>query len=81
MNFQSLAPYVSIVEIILGVALIILVLMQVKGSDLGGFMGGSSDMSGSVRTRRGIDATLHQLTIITAVIFFINTIIAFLSWG
>lgn len=81
MNFQPLAPYVSIIEIILGIALIILVLMQVKGSDLGGFLGGGSDLSGGVRTRRGIEATLHRLTIATSVAFFICTILAFLAWG
>ena len=81
MDFQPLAPYVSIIEIILGIALTILVLLQMKGSDLGGFLGGGSDLSGGVRTRRGIEATMHQLTIITSVIFFINTILAFLAWG
>lgn len=81
MNFQPIAPYVSVAEIILGIALIILVLLQVKGSDLGGFMGGMSDNTGGVRTRRGIEATLHRLTIATSVVFFIVTILAFLAWG
>ena len=81
MDFQPLAPYVSIIEIILGIVMIVLVLLQVKGSDLGGFMGGGTDLSGGVRTRRGIEATLHRLTIATAVAFFICTILAFLSWG
>ncbi len=81
MNFQPWAPYISIIEIILGVALTVLVLMQTKGSDLGGFLGGSSDMSGSFRTRRGVEATLHRVTIITSVLFFVCTIFAFLAWG
>jgi protein translocase SecG subunit len=82
MNFQPLAPYISVAEIILGITLTILVLLQVKGSDLGGFLGGGgTDTSGGVRTRRGIEATLHRVTIATAVIFFICTILAFLAWG
>lgn len=81
MNFQPIAPYVSIIEIILGIALIVLVLLQVKGSDLGGFLGGGSDLSGGVRTRRGVEATLHRLTIATSVAFFICTVLAFLAWG
>jgi preprotein translocase subunit SecG len=82
MNLQPLAPYLSVVEIILAVALTVLVLMQTKGSDLGGFLGGGGgDSSGTFRTRRGVEATLHRLTIIVSILFFINTIFAFLAWG
>jgi len=81
MNIQALAPYLSVIEIILATALTILVLLQTKGSDLGGFLGGSGDSSGSFRTRRGVEATMHRLTIVVAVLFFINTILAFLAWG
>lgn len=82
MNLQALAPYLSIVEIILAVVLTALVLMQTKGSDLGGFLGGGGgDYGGGFRTRRGVEATLHRLTIVVSVLFFVNTIIAFLAWG
>jgi len=81
MNIQALAPYLSVIEIILAVALTILVLLQTKGSDLGGFLGGSGDSSGSFRTRRGVEATMHRLTIVVSVLFFANTILAFLAWG
>jgi preprotein translocase subunit SecG len=80
MNLVSLAPYLAFSEIILAIALTILVLLQAKGSDLGSFMGGSGD-SGGFRTRRGIEQTMYRLTIITAILFFINTILAFLAWG
>ncbi len=81
MNFQPWAQYLSVIEIILGIVLTVLVLLQTKGSDLGGFMGGSSDTSSSFRTRRGIEATLHRVTILVAVLFFICTFFAFLAWG
>jgi preprotein translocase subunit SecG len=81
MNLQALAPYLSVIEIILAVVLTVLVLMQTKGSDLGGFLGGTGDSSGSFRTRRGVEATMHRLTIVVSVLFFVNTIIAFLAWG
>jgi protein translocase SecG subunit len=55
--------------------------MQTKGSDLGGFLGGGGDSSGTFRTRRGVEATMHRLTIIVSILFFINTIFAFLAWG
>lgn len=81
MSLQAWAPYLGIAEIILAIALTILVLLQTKGNDLGGFLGGSGDSSGSYRTRRGVEATLHRVTIATAVIFFAVTLLAFLAWG
>jgi protein translocase SecG subunit len=80
MNFQPWAPYLSAAEIILAVALTVLVLMQTKGSDLGGFLGGSGD-SGSLRTRRGVEATIHKITVYLAALFFICTFFVFLAWG
>ncbi len=82
MNLQPWAPYISIIEIILGVALSALVLLQAKGQDLGGFLGGGGGgESGAFRTRRGVEAVLHRLTIIIAVLIFVNTLLAFLAWG
>lgn len=82
MNLLPFAPFFSLAEIILAIALTVLVLFQTKGSDLGGFLGGggSSDF-GSFRTRRGIEATLHRVTIICSIVFFINTIFTFLAMG
>ncbi|MCB8929018.1 MAG: preprotein translocase subunit SecG [Ardenticatenaceae bacterium] len=81
MNLQPLAPYFGFAEIILAIALTVLVLLQTKGSDLGGFFGGSGDSSGSFRTRRGVEATMHKVTIACAVLFFICTVFSFLAWG
>jgi protein translocase SecG subunit len=78
---QTWAPYLAVIEIILAVVLAVLVLMQTKGGGLGSFMGGGGDSGGSFRTRRGVEATMHKVTIAIAVIFFVNTILAFLAWG
>jgi preprotein translocase subunit SecG len=80
MNLAPLAPFLAVSEIILAISLTILVLLQAKGSDLGSFMGSSGD-SGGFRTRRGIEQTIYRLTIYCAILFFINTILAFLAWG
>lgn len=80
MNLQPLAPYLGVAEIILAIGLTVLVLLQTKGSDLGGFLGGSGDM-GSFRTRRGIEATLHRVTIAGSIVFFLLTILTFISMG
>jgi preprotein translocase subunit SecG len=81
MNLGPWAPYMGVAEIILAVALITLVLLQTKGSNLGGIMGGGSSGGGGFRTRRGIEQTLHTVTIVTSVVFFIVTILSFIAWG
>jgi len=48
----------SVAMILLSLALIIVILLQVKGEGVGGLQSGSF-----VRTRRGLEKTLFQLTI------------------
>ena len=79
MDLSTFAPYFSVAEIVIGIVLVILVLLQTKGSDLGGFMGG--DTSTGYRTKRGMDATLHRVTIGFAVAFFLCTILTFIALG
>ncbi len=81
MDLQPLAPYLSIAEIVLAVVLVILVLLQSKGSDLGGFMGGGGGDSGGYRTKRGVEATMHRITIYFSIAFFIVTLLTFIAWG
>lgn len=56
--------YLAIAEILVSVALISVILLQVRGEGLGGLRGGSF-----VRTRRGLEKTLFQLTIALIAIF------------
>ena len=81
MDFQPFAPYLSVAEIILAITLTILVLLQTKGADLGGFLGGGGDISGGFRTRRGIEGTLHTVTIVCTVVFLVCTLLTFLALG
>jgi preprotein translocase subunit SecG len=67
--------YLNIIQIIVSVALIATVLLQGKQGSLGGLLGGDS---GIYRTRRGIEKTLHNLTIILAVTFFITSLLTVL---
>ena len=65
----------NVVQIVVSVILITVVLMQVKGSGFGAALGGMS--GGSVfRTKRGLEKTLFQATIILVVVFIF---ISFLS--
>jgi protein translocase SecG subunit len=80
MNLGPFAPYLSVVLIILAVGMIALVLLQSKGSDLAGFLGGGGESGGS-RTRRGVEATMHSITIYTSIAFFVITFLAFMALG
>lgn len=68
----ALSPYLSIVQIIVSLALIALVLLQGKQGGLSGLLGGDS---GVYRTKRGIEKTLHNLTIALTITFFITSLL------
>jgi preprotein translocase subunit SecG len=57
----------NIIQIVLSVVLIIVILLQQKGSGLGGVFGGSSNI---YSTKRGLDKVLHYATIVVAFLFF-----------
>lgn len=65
--------YLSIAQIVISVALVLAILLQVKGGGMGGIFGQADSV---YRTRRGIERTLFQLTIVLAVIFIIISIVA-----
>lgn len=67
--------FLNILQIIVSGILIVVVLLQVKGSGFGAALGSMS--GGSVyRTKRGLERTLFQATIILIVVFIF---ISFLS--
>ena len=71
--------YLNVVQIILGVALIALVLIELRGGGLGGGFGGSQ--TSLIRQRRGPELLLFRLTIVAAVLFFLIAIINVLVIG
>jgi preprotein translocase subunit SecG len=65
----------NILQIVVSVILIIIILLQVKGSGFCAALGGMS--GGSVyRTKRGLERTLFQATIVLTIVFIF---ISFLS--
>jgi preprotein translocase subunit SecG len=64
--------YLTIAQIVLAVALIGVLALQVKGGGLGGIFG---QADGVYRTRRGVEKTLFQVTIVLAVLFIILSIV------
>ena len=65
--------YLNVVQIVLAVALILAIMLQVRGGGLGGIFGQADTV---FRTRRGVERTLFQLTIVLAVLFIITSIIS-----
>jgi preprotein translocase subunit SecG len=64
--------YLNVAQIVLSVALITVVLLQVKGGGLGGIFGQPDTV---YRTKRGVERILFQLTIALVVLFVIVSII------
>ena len=65
--------YFNVAQIILAIALVLAVLLQVKGGGLGGIFGQADTV---YRTKRGLEKTLFQLTIVLVVLFVIISIIS-----
>lgn len=61
---MELQDFLSIGMIFISIALIAVILIQVRGEGVGGLQSGSFQ-----RTRRGIEKTLFQLTIALVVIY------------
>ncbi len=65
--------YLNVAQIVLSVALILIILLQVRGGGLGGIFGQPDTV---YRTKRGVEKTLFQLTIALVVIFIILALIS-----
>ncbi len=63
----------NIIQIVISTALVLVILLQVRGGGLGGIFGQADTV---YRTRRGLEKTLFQLTIVLVVLFIIASIIS-----
>jgi len=61
----------QIIQIIVAATLITLILLQTKGTGLGGIFGGDSSV---YKSRRGVEKTLFHATIGLTVVFFLVAI-------
>ena len=67
--------YLNIAQLVVAIALIGVILLQAKGSGLGGIFGQSDTV---YRTKRGVEKTLFQLTVTFVVIFIALSVLALL---
>ncbi|MDD5126884.1 MAG: preprotein translocase subunit SecG [Dehalococcoidales bacterium] len=65
--------YLNIAQIVVSLALIMAILLQVRGGGLGGIFGQADTV---YRTKRGVEKTLFQLTVALTVIFVVLSIIS-----
>ena len=65
--------YLNVAQIILSIALILVILFQVRGGGLGGIFGQADTV---YRTKRGVEKTLFQLTAALVVLFLIISVVA-----
>lgn len=64
--------YLNVAQIVLSAALIMVTLLQVKGGGLGGIFGQADTV---YRTKRGVEKTLFQLTIVLVILFIITAVL------
>ena len=64
--------FLLIAQILLAIALIAIITLQVKGGGLGGIFGQPDSV---YRTRRGVEKTLFQLTVVLSVVFVVLSIV------
>jgi preprotein translocase subunit SecG len=70
---RSVITYFNLAEIIISLVLVLVLLVQTRGP---GFNGTFNSDSSVFRSRRGIEKTLFQLTIILAVVFVIISVLS-----
>ncbi len=58
--------YLTVAQMVLSVALVLVLLLQVRGGGLGGIFGQADTV---YRTKRGLEKTLFQFTIVLVVLF------------
>ena len=61
--------YLNLAQLVISIVLIVVVLLQTRGGDIGAAFGAGGGGGSSFRTRRGLEKTLFQLTIVLAFVF------------
>jgi preprotein translocase subunit SecG len=65
--------YLNIAQIISSLALVIVILLQVRTGGMGGVFGGTD--TAVYKTRRGVERTLFNITVGLSIAFFVITVL------
>jgi preprotein translocase subunit SecG len=71
----ALKTALQIIQILISVALIAVIILQAKDAGIGNLFGGGDAGMGVTKTRRGLEKTLFQITIVLAALFLVNAIL------
>ena len=69
---MKLSGILQIVTLVSGLLIMLFVLLQARGASLGAGFGASGEL---FTTRRGIDKSLHEATIVLAIIFVLSILV------
>jgi preprotein translocase subunit SecG len=72
--------YLYLAQIVLAIAITAVVLIQLKDAGMSNMFGGGADM-GVYKTRRGVEKTLFNATIVLGVVFMLLCIVTVLVAG
>lgn len=65
--------YLNVAQILLSLAIILVVMLQVRGGGLGGIFGQPDTV---FRTRRGVEKVLFRLTIVLMMLFVVVSVLS-----
>ena len=68
-----MTPYLQAGQIVAAIALIVVIMLQTKSMTSSGTFSNDSSI---YRTRRGLDRTLFQLTIVLAIVFLVFSMLS-----
>lgn len=69
MSIENILPIVTVVSAVL---MVLCILLQARGASLGAGFGSSGEL---FTTRRGIDKSLYEATIVLAVVFVLSILV------
>lgn len=69
---MNLSMILQIATLVTGILAVLLILLQARGASLGAGFGSSGEL---FTTRRGIDKSLHEATIVMVVIFVLSILV------
>lgn len=70
---MNIFGYIALISMII---MTVLILMQTRGAGLGAGLGGGGEVN---TTRRGSDKTIHQITIVMAIIFSLSLLLGVIA--
>jgi preprotein translocase subunit SecG len=70
----SLNTAFNLAQILISIVLIVVLVLQAKGSGFGSALGGQT--TSVFRTRRGVEKTLFQLTVVLATVFLVISLLS-----